>query len=356
MNLPRRIVEESYSLLKPIIFKLTPDPEKAHEYFILLSNFLCNIEAEDFLFRHSDCNRTEIEISNAAGFNKNGNIPPSFLKALGFDRVVVGTVTADFWEGNPRPRIKRYAKEESLVNWMGLPGIGAERVRENLVAYGDYGIPLTISVMSTPGKDIGDSLKDIEKTTELMRGVPNVDRFELNISCLNTSSLEGRMDARQEHQENLSWMIGVVNSAKNTTQKLFVKISPDMELYFMEGTFKSLLEGGITGVVISNTTTDPDREIIPDYEKGGASGRAVYERALKAQKSFYEKNLREKSEMKIYEKILRESGMRIIACGGIDSREKMEERVACGASGVQVYTPLIFRGPKLLRELKKSGS
>ena len=68
-----------------------------------------------------------------AGLNKNAEIPPSTMKYLGFDRVVIGTVTNDKWKGNPKPRIARYPSTESLVNWMGLPGEGAEKIVERLL-------------------------------------------------------------------------------------------------------------------------------------------------------------------------------------------------------------------------------
>ena len=86
-----------------------------------------------------------VKISNAAGFNKNADIAPSVLEALGFNRVVIGTVTHDKWKGNPRPRMKRFPKTNSLVNWMGLPGHGSKRVAERLYDYDNQSVPLTIN-------------------------------------------------------------------------------------------------------------------------------------------------------------------------------------------------------------------
>ena len=147
MNLVRQSFDEFYDLIKPAVFRLTAkDPEVAHEIFIRFCQSIYKVGIERFVL-DNPCNKLSpgFEISNAAGFNKNGEIAPSVLKYFGFDRCVVGTVTGEKWDGNPRPRCVRYPKTESLVNWMGLPGIGAEQVAENLNDYRSSGVPLTIN-------------------------------------------------------------------------------------------------------------------------------------------------------------------------------------------------------------------
>ncbi|MCA9459499.1 MAG: hypothetical protein KC550_03040, partial [Nanoarchaeota archaeon] len=186
MDIIRHLVNHGYNLTKKQIYSMTKDnPELAHDKFIVISKRLNSLAFDKILF-DNNLNKSNLpfELSNAAGFNKNGDIPPQFLEYLGFNRIVVGTVTNDLWLGNPIPRMIRYPETKSLVNWMGLPGIGAKRVAENLESFRKSTIPITINLMGTPGK-IGDELLlDLEGTITLT--LPYATRFELNISCPNT--------------------------------------------------------------------------------------------------------------------------------------------------------------------------
>lgn len=302
------------------------DPEKAHDLLVNASKFLRKTSLDNLLLRYShDKKNPQIEISNAAGFNKNGEIHPQFLRYLGFDRVVVGTVTAESWSGNPRPRIKRYVKKESLVNWMGLPGEGVDRVAENLSAHGSHEVPLTINLASTPGKTGNYLLKDLEKTITILKYLPYIDRFELNISCPNIAD-------KNYYLIDLKDIIKCANENKSS-QELYIKISPNLGISEIENICEACMEFGARGVTISNTT-----ELI--YSYGGTSGNELYSSSLETQKLFY--NFLTKNNL----------DLDIIACGGINSLERLAERKKYGANKIQVYTPLIFKGPKLLRELK----
>lgn len=344
MDIMRRIMEEGYLLSKPAIFYLTKsDPEKAHEKIIQYANFLNQNGLDKFLFEHSDNNKnSNLKISNAAGFNKNGDIPPLFLKYLGFDRVVIGTVTHEKWEGNPRPRITRYPDTESIINQMGLPGEGSGVIAERLMKYGDKGVPLTINLMSTPKKEGDELIKDLEGTVLDIRNVPGIDRWELNISCPNTTNKYGKIDARKEYFKQMPYMLTAVKELILPSQELNVKISPDLGFCEIIQTIAILENYSIPRVVIGNTTTNHNPEYISvSPGKGGASGKAVYESSLNVQKTFNEIIYGEKLNLKI------------TACGGIDSIGRLIERINEGADEIQIYTPLIFKGPKLIRELRK---
>jgi dihydroorotate dehydrogenase len=340
MEIIRRFLEESYLLFKPLIFAATKNnPEIAHNFIINKANYLNEKNLDKFLF---DCSVNKkysgLELSPAAGFNKNGDIHPLFLKYLGFERVVVGTVTHDFWEGNPKPSIMRYPESESLVNWMGLPGKGSKRVAEKLQSYGNYNVPLTINLMSTPQKQGKELMKDLEGTVLDLRDIKGVDRFELNISCPNTHNKSGKMDSRSEYQEQIGEMLYTLRKLILPSQELYLKVSPDLDIEGVEEIISVIKEHTIKGIVSTNTTTNHDPRYIADSPgKGGASGNAVYESSLKVQKMFNK---------------LKDNNLKIIACGGIDSIERLNERLNNGAIEIQIYTPLIFKGPKLLRKLK----
>jgi len=287
-------------------------------------------------------------LSNGAGFNKNAEIPLTFLHHLGLDRFVIGTVTGEPWVGNPEPNIKRYTESESMVNWMGLPGIGAELVSRTLNSQLEtYGrrIPhtkpkVTINLMATPQST--DQLADIEKTIRLTKDLEGVDRYELNISCPNTEGL-------RDYETTLKHLIETASTHKKN-QLLYLKISPDTNDPLSNDSLTSddvdlivsvAREFEVAGYTTTNTTRFHDpTHINTSPGKGGASGNAVYDRSLAAQILFH-------NRLADYT-----TGDYLTACGGINSHERLSERLDHGAREAQIFTPLIFQGPKLLTDLK----
>lgn len=349
MDIMRFLVNESYSMFRPLIFKMTEkDPEVAHEKFIRFAQYL-NLEGIDKLLldEKSNSKKLPFELSNAAGFNKNGDIPPQFLQYLGFDRAVIGTVTADEWGGNPRPRIMRFPSTNSMVNWMGLPGIGAKKVADNLLSFDTSPIPLTINLMSTSGKSGDEILRDLEITVNKTNFIPMVDRYELNISCPNT---EHRIE---DYLETVGDMLKVVKENARG-KEIYVKVSPDMNIVAIRDLVDVCNSLGVKGFTSTNTTTNHDFQYIPvEIGKGGASGDAVRDLS---------RHIFSSLDSQLYS-----TGydMKIIGCGGIDSIEEIKIRYNsdttsnfCNShivSGFQIYTPLVFQGPKLISKIR-SGS
>lgn len=352
MDAIRTAFDLSYDAIKQMVFKLTEkDPQEAHELFTLFCRALHKSHLEEFFLDNiANYLHTNVELSNAAGFNKNADIPPTVLKYLGFDRVVFGTITHDPWKGNPRPTIRRYVETESMVNWMGLPGDGARVVAERIAEYGDYKVPTTINFMSTPQKQGDKLLKDLEGTILTTRDLPYVDRFELNISCPNPPIGSNQINTRKKNIEMLDDMMEVTDKNVYSRQDIFLKVSPDSTHADVYDTIDIAKVHRINGVVTTNTTTKHNRKYIhvsPEIDGkqvGGASGGAVYESSLRVQKIYSTKIIREKLDW------------RIIACGGIKSSERVDERIDYGATGIQIYTPLIYSGTKLVKELRLYSS
>ncbi len=344
MEVLRNHFDNLYDSLKPLVFELTDkDPGYAHSLFNYSLKLLWFLNIDAFILDNPSNNIHNVSISNAAGFNKNATIPSRTLRYLGFDRVVIGTVTYDDWPGNPRPNIERYVSTKSMANWMGLPGIGAKRVAGNIDRYSNDNTPLTVNIMATPGKKGEKALMDIENTTLTLRSFSNVDRLELNISCPNTKDSSGGLDARKEYQEHTDEMLYVVQSNKNARQDTYVKVSPDSTEEDVEFLVHLGVKHKITGFTAGNTTTFHDPRFIPKSPgKGGASGDAVYEASSRVQQLFVEKCKQSSLEF------------RIIACGGINSPQRAKERISAGASELQIFTPLVFEGPKLLEKLRYS--
>jgi len=337
MDVVRYGLDLLYDIIKPAVFLTTSkDPEKAHELFISFCQFLHKTGLEKIVLDNkSNKIIPPFELSNAAGFNKNGEIHPFVLQYLGFDRVVIGTITNDAWPGNPRPRCKRYTETESLVNWMGFPGEGSQAVAERLVEYGKHEVPLTINFMSTPQKHGDELLRDLESTILNLRDHPYVDRFELNISCPNTPNKYGRIDARDEHQKQLDNMLTGVEGLLHPSQELYIKVSPDLDVKDVNETIAVSKYHLVNGFTISNISTEYNNE------KGGVSGNAVYDSSSRVQNLFQEYIIKNNKSWKI------------IACGGINSIEKAKERLSKDTTGIQIFTPLIFSGTKILRELRR---
>jgi dihydroorotate dehydrogenase len=342
MDLARACFDGFYDSIKRLIFSATKnDPEKAHELFAWSCRVLYNTGLGSFLLdnKHNRGN-PGFTLANAAGFNKNADIPPKILRLLGFDRCIIGTVTAEKWQGNDKAkgyygkqRIIRFPKTESMVNWLELPNISAERIVDKLWTYEGDTTPITVNLMATPDKKGDAALRDLESTVGSLRNIPFIDRFELNISCPNISE-NGIV-----YQERTKEMIGTIQQVKHPWQDLDVKVSPDLT----EGDIDSILNAvdglGIRAFTTTNSTTSYDSRCITEQiDKGGASGNAVYAASLKVQKLFYEKT---------------GGCVKLNACGGINSAARARERLEQGASEIQILTPFIFCGPRLLRDIRK---
>lgn len=329
MDFVRTCFDNFYNLLKSRLFYVTQkDPEIAHDLFVLGSRILNILSLEKlFLDNRENYLHLPFEISSAAGVDKNARVHPRIFKYLGFDRIVIGTVTGKYWPGHPRPRIKRNLLEKSLINQIGWNNDGAEIIAERLKSYGDHRVPTTINIGPTPNPKLSveERIEDVEKTIKNFKDIPNVHRFEYCPSCPNIDI------TKEENQRLLGKLVSFIQSRIYPKQDLYVKISPDLNEKEIDETINATYDF-VRGYVTTNTT------IRHDYRTGGGSGNILYPHSLETQKRFYE--------------ILKDTEKKIIACGGIDSIEKVKERLSLGAEEIQLYTPLIFSGPKLLREFR----
>ena len=341
MDVLRNGFDGLYNLIKPVVFKVTRKNAKvAHRLFVnsLKGLRICGL-SDLVLDNTANYINPDYIISNAAGLVKNAEIDPRDMRLLGFDRVVVGTVTGDYWKGNSGQTIWRFPKGRSLVNCEGFPGVGAEEVALRLYKYGNHEVPLTVNLMSTPGKNGDAVLYDLEKTVLAVRDVSYVDRFELNPSCSNTKNKCGSLDARVENNARLGDMIRVVRDTIHSWQKLYVKISPDFSNIEYDNIIEVGEGHGVNGYTTTNATTKHDPKYITEkLEEGAGSGDAVWDASVRTQKYFADRV---------------GGGVELTACGGIISVERMRERCVIGnCNEVQLFVPLVFEGPGLLRKLR----
>lgn len=331
MDVLRNGFEGFYNLIKPLIFGVTKNnPKIAHGLFVKSLRGLQALSLDDLVLDNSS-NYIELDyvISNAAGFVKNAEIDPRVMKLLGFDRVVVGTVTYGARVGNGKhgQTIWRFPKTGSMVNWDGWSNVGMVKVLNRLERYGDHGVSLTINLGLDPDEDYGVALRNYKEMVRNFRDVPKVDRFEFNGSCPNVKSCGRPEDVLEVLVDNIyPW------------QSLYWKVSPDLD----EGEVDDIVaigeKYGVDGYVVSNTTVKHDSRYITErLDRGSASGDAVWDASVRVQEYFAER-----------------TDKRLVACGGINSVKRARYRCGIGDCGeVQVFVPVALEGPGFLKDLRK---
>ena len=267
----------------------------------------------------------------AAGFDKNAEVPDKIL-ALGFGFAEVGTLTPLPQSGNPKPRMFRLVAEQGVINRLGFNNGGqaaaAERLRRRDRKRGIVGINIGAN------KDSADRIADYEAGVRAM--APLADYLTINISSPNTPGLRALQD-----ESALDALLERAMTARDDTETaslrppLFLKVAPDLEPADVDAISRIAIEREIDGLIVGNTTISrPDLRSPRAFETGGLSGRPLATLAGRRLADFR-----------------RATGgaMPLIAAGGIDSADEAWSRICAGASLVQLYTALAYRGPGLGR-------
>ena len=325
-----------FSLLRPFIFNL--NPETAHNLaikslkFNFLPESLLSVENEEMLKINLFGKEIKNPIGLAAGFDKNAEVYNEIFK-LGFGFVEVGTVTPEKQYGNQKPRMFRLEKDHALINRLGFNNDGAEIVKKRI----ENNIPISLlGINIGPNKDTTNMIDDFLKCGEIF--FPLGDYITINISSPNTEGL--RDFHKGKILKELLFKINEIRKKSNFNKFFALKISPDLEDSYIGEITNLILEYKIDSVILTNTT-DKNRDNLFDEkkkEKGGLSGKPLRDISTEFIKKFY-KDLRGK--------------IPIIGVGGIDSGQSAFEKIAAGASAVQLYTGMIYKGPTIVKEIKK---
>ncbi len=277
----------------------------------------------------------------AAGYDKDA-VAIRGLSALGFGHLEVGTVTLKPQPGNPKPRVFRLPEDEAVINRMGFPGKGAEYASKQLSVISKQ---KSVIVGVNLGKNKDTPLEEAAQDyIELMRRfIFRADYLTINISSPNTVGLR-----RLQGREMLEQLLGAIQKERGTISlgrggnaPILVKIAPDLNDEELEDAIGVILDKGMDGVIATNTTLAREG-LRSKYqgESGGLSGRP----------------LRVRSEAVLSRVVkLVDGKVPIVSAGGIMNLEDARKRLALGASLVQVYTGLIYRGPILVREIVESS-
>ena len=325
-----------FALLRPYIFSL--EPEVAHD--LAIKSLKANIIPKSFFIVDNEemleTNLFGKKISNpiglAAGFDKSAEVYNPLFK-FGFGFIEVGTVTPKQQLGNPKPRIFRLEKDQALINRLGFNNHGSETVAKrisNNLPNGFLGINIG------PNKETKNKEEDYD--TCLSRLAMHASYVTINISSPNTEGLRDFHD--EEEMKKLLSRLSKVVKEKKISCPLAIKISPDINDNGVGKIVEIANRYNIQGIVVSNTT-DSNRENLYDIKKnevGGLSGQPLKDISTKLIKKFY-------SETK--------GKIKIIGVGGVDSGESAFEKITSGADAVQLYTSMVYKGPGIVKEIKK---
>jgi dihydroorotate dehydrogenase len=265
----------------------------------------------------------------AAGFDKNGEVPDQML-AQGLSFVEVGTVTPEPQAGNPRPRLFRLSEDEAVINRMGFNNEGHRALRRRLEARRDRGGIVGVNIGAN--KDSSDRVADYVQGLRAFAGIASY--LTVNISSPNTPGLRN-LQAKAE----LEVLLGRLAEARagRMSPALLVKIAPDLAddaLDDMAGVFLAM---EIDGVIVSNTTLSrPDLRSALAAEAGGLSGRPLF-------------SLSTGMLARLFQRLDRR--MALIGVGGIDSADTAFAKIEAGATLLQLYSALIFKGPALIADI-----
>jgi dihydroorotate dehydrogenase len=266
----------------------------------------------------------------AAGFDKNAEVPRGLIGA-GFGFVEVGTLTPRPQPGNPRPRLFRLARDEALINRLGFNNGGYAAAHARLSRAPLAGI---VGVNIGPNKDSTDRVADYVAGVTTFADVASY--FTINVSSPNTPGLR---DLQQRGA--LDELVALVIAARDACairRPVLVKIAPDVDLATLDDIVSVGRARGIDGMIVSNTTISrpPGLQGVRASETGGLSGRPLFDLSTRT----------------LARTFLRvEGAFALIGCGGVDSASAALAKIEAGASLVQLYTALIYRGPGLIGEI-----
>lgn len=329
-----------YALARPALFAM--DPERAHEFTLgaldraaacgalaLTAGPLVEDPVEVMGLRLRN------RVGLAAGLDKNGAHVDAF-HAMGFGFIEVGTVTPRPQPGNPRPRMFRLPKRHALINRMGFNNDGVEAFVAN-VRRSRSGCVLGLNI----GKN---AVTPIERATDdyllcLERVYPLAGYVTVNISSPNTTNLRQLQggDALDEMLAALRERQLRLADEHQRYVPLALKIAPDLDDAQIEEIATRLVRHRIDAVIATNTTVS--REAVAGLphadEAGGLSGAPVFEASNRVIRAL---------------RALLPQGFPIIGVGGVLSGDDAAAKIEAGATLVQLYTGLIYRGPALVRE------
>jgi dihydroorotate dehydrogenase len=275
-------------------------------------------------------------IGMAAGFDKSAEAPDALLR-LGFGFVEIGTVTPKPQIGNPRPRLFRLERDEAVINRMGFNNDGAEAVLRRLA--GRAHLSGIVGVNVGANKDSADRVADYVRLIETF--APVASYFTVNVSSPNTPGLRNLQQAAA--LDDL--LAKVIDARERVREKagdspVLLKIAPDLSLAELDDVVHIARSRRVDGMIVANTTlARPStlREQAGAREQGGLSGRPLFRLSTRMVAETY---------------VRAEGAFPLVGVGGIDTGGAALTKIRAGASLIQLYSSLIYRGLGLVDDIK----
>ncbi|MBM6583522.1 quinone-dependent dihydroorotate dehydrogenase [Microvirga sp. BT689] len=272
----------------------------------------------------------------APGFDKQCEVPDQLL-GLGFGFVELGGVVPKPQAGNPRPRVFRLTRDEAVINRFGLNSDGLDAACRRLVQR--RGRPGIVGINIGANKDSADRIADYVHCIQHLCGL--ADFLTINVSSPNTPGLRD-LQGEAFLDDLLARSIEARDKADQNRAKttILLKIAPDISLDTLDAIIATALKRGIDGLTVSNTTiarSDSLKEKALASETGGLSGKPLFVPSTKL----------------LAEAFLRvERRLPLIGVGGVDSAESAWAKIRAGASLVQLYSAMVYKGPGLIGDIK----
>jgi dihydroorotate dehydrogenase len=330
-----------YPLLRPLLFSL--DPETAHHLTLKLLKLAHQTGLSAFSRAQSVDKPLSVMGLNfknplglAAGLDKNGDYIDA-LADLGFGFIEIGTVTPRPQPGNPQPRLFRLPEHQAIINRMGFNNQGIDHLLEQVRGSRYQGI-LGINIGKNADTAIENATDDY--LIGLRKSYVPASYVTINISSPNTKNLR-QLQQGDEIKQLLDALKGAqlkLQAEHGKYTPIAVKIAPDLNDEEIAHIAGLLVEFGMDGVIATNTTIARDKVQghVHANEAGGLSGAPVRDSSTRVVKMLAEEL---------------NGRLPIIAAGGILSAEDAQEKIKAGASLVQIYSGLIYKGPVLIEEI-----
>lgn len=333
---------DPFAYFGPVVRQL--DPETAHD--VTLMALRTGLVEGIYRSGRADPARLSIEVAGlnfpnpiglAAGFDKNAEVADPMLR-LGFGFVEIGTVTPEPQAGNAKPRIFRLTADGAVINRLGFNSEGIVSVCRRLQAR--IGEPGIVGANLGANKDSDDRLADYLEGFQTLYGLS--DYFTINVSSPNTPGLRDL-----QSPEFLGDLIGplmeerslrIAKGAKKVP--VFLKVAPDLADDALERVVETALTHKIDALIVSNTTLGLRDELKSSFaaEQGGLSGAPLFALSTEKLRTAYR---------------IARGQIPLIGVGGVSSGAQAYEKIKAGASLVQLYTALVFHGPKLVLDIKR---
>ena len=338
-----------YRIVKPFLFAI--EPEKAHELTVkslrAITSFspLSHLLKKCWSYEHPALHTVKMglhfknPIGLAAGFDKNGDYIDC-MSHLGFGFIEVGTVTPVAQPGNDHPRLFRLPADQALINRMGFNNEGVVHLVENLRKHRSKDIIIGGNIgknkITLNEHAVDDYLISFRQLFDY------VHYFVVNVSSPNTPGLRNLQD--KEPLNQLLKIIQEENKRHPVPKPLLLKIAPDLSLSQLDDVLTVVHDQSLDGIIATNTTINRDglQTSSHQLEKIGPGGLSGFPLAEKS--------------TEIIKFIRRQTtpDFTIVGVGGIVSVDEALKKLDHGADLLQIYTGLIYKGPALIRQLKRA--